>query len=234
MLSFTQFAVSSIHLGQLPSWSSIFTGLFRQYAYALCPRTPWPVERRTSEEINLPTLIGLMAAVGVLRSSGFLEEFGKLLGTVLEPAGIPSALVPLGVVRLFSNSAAVGLLLDLYKEAGCDSFAGRAASIMMSCTETVFYTMAVYFGAVHIKKTRYTLAGALLSSLVGMAVSIALAKGNLRIRHNILCHVYFRGSSHENRRDGYAHQVRRKSGSFLHSRAMACQDRRNRQDSLWR
>ena len=119
--------------------------------------------------------IGLMAAVGVLRSSGFLEEFGKLLGTVLEPAGIPSALVPLGVVRLFSNSAAVGLLLDLYKEAGCDSFAGRAASIMMSCTETVFYTMAVYFGAVHIKKTRYTLAGALLSSLVGMAVSIALA-----------------------------------------------------------
>ena len=107
----------------------------------------------------VPTLIGLMAAVGVLRSSGFLEEFGKLLGTVLEPAGIP------------------GLLLDLYKEAGCDSFAGRAASIMMSCTETVFYTMAVYFGAVHIKKTRYTLAGALLSSLVGMAVSIALAKG---------------------------------------------------------
>ena len=114
----------------------------------------------------VPTLIGLMAAVGVLRSSGFLEEFGKLLGTVLEPAGIPSTLVPLGVVRLFSNSAA-----------GCDSFAGRAASIMMSCTETVFYTMAVYFGAVHIKKTRYTLAGALLSSLVGMAVSIALAKG---------------------------------------------------------
>ena len=96
----------------------------------------------------VPTLIGLMAAVGVLRSSGFLEEFGKLLGTVLEPAGIPSALVPLGVVRLFSNSAAVGLLLDLYKEAGCDSFAGRAASIMMSCTETVFYTMAVYFAAV--------------------------------------------------------------------------------------
>ena len=123
----------------------------------------------------LPTLVGLMAAVGVLRSSGFLEDFGKLLGTVLEPAGIPSALVPLGIVRLFSNSAAVGLLLDLYKEAGCDSFAGRAASIMMSCTETVFYTMAVYFGAVHIKKTRYTLAGALFSSLVGMAVSIALA-----------------------------------------------------------
>ena len=68
----------------------------------------------------VPTLIGLMAAVGVLRSSGFLEDFGNLLGTVLEPTGIPSALVPLSVVRLFSNSAAVSLLLDLYKEAGRD------------------------------------------------------------------------------------------------------------------
>ena len=80
-----------------------------------------------------------------------------------------------GCASLFQQCGGEPLLLDLYKEAGCDSFAGRAASIMMSCTETVFYTMAVYFGAVHIKKTRYTLAGALLSSLVGMAVSIALA-----------------------------------------------------------
>ena len=118
----------------------------------------------------VPTLIGLMAAVGVLRSSGFLEDFGNLLGTVLEPTGIPSALVPLSVVRLFSNSAAVSLLL------GCDSFAGRAASIIMSCTETVFYTMTVYFGAVRIKKTRYTLAGALFSSLVGMTVGVLLAR----------------------------------------------------------
>ena len=120
----------------------------------------------------VPTLIGLMAAVGVLRSSGFLEDFGKLLGTVLEPAGIPSALVPLGIVRLFSNSAAVSLLLDLYKEAGCDSFAGRAASIMMSCTETVFYTMSVYYLTVRISKTRWTLAGALIATFAGLVASI--------------------------------------------------------------
>ena len=104
------------------------------------------------------------------------DEDPELPGTVLEPTGIPSALVPLSVVRLFSNSAAVSLLLDLYKEAGCDSFAGRAASIIMSCTETVFYTMTVYFGAVRIKKTRYTLAGALFSSLVGMTVGVLLAR----------------------------------------------------------
>ena len=125
----------------------------------------------------VPTLIGLMAAVGGSAVIGISGGIWKTAWNRAGTGGNPSALVPLGVVRLFSNSAAVGLLLDLYKEAGCDSFAGRAASIMMSCTETVFYTMAVYFGAVHIKKTRYTLAGALLSSLVGMAVSIALAKG---------------------------------------------------------
>ena len=119
---------------------------------------------------------GMRTVIGIVRSSGFLEDFGNLLGTVLEPTGIPSALVPLSVVRLFSNSAAVSLLLDLYKEAGCDSFAGRAASIIMSCTETVFYTMTVYFGAVRIKKTRYTLAGALFSSLVGMTVGVLLAR----------------------------------------------------------
>ena len=124
-----------------------------------------------------------MAAVGVLRSSGFLEEFGKLLGTVLEPAGIPSALVPLGVVRLFSNSAAVGLLLDLYKEAGCDSFAGRAASIMMSCTETVFYTMAVYFGAVQIKK-HGTHWRAPCSLLLSEWRSVLPGKGSVRIFSN--------------------------------------------------
>lgn len=109
------------------------------------------------------------AVIGI--SGGFWKAARNGAGT----GGDSICLVPLGIVRLFSNSAAVSLLLDLYKEAGCDSFAGRAASIMMSCTETVFYTMAVYFGAVHIKKTRYTLAGALFSSLVGMAVSIALA-----------------------------------------------------------
>ena len=117
---------------------------------------------------------GMRTVIGIVPT--LMEDFGNLLGTVLEPTGIPSALVPLSVVRLFSNSAAVSLLLDLYKEAGCDSFAGRAASIIMSCTETVFYTMTVYFGAVRIKKTRYTLAGALFSSLVGMTVGVLLAR----------------------------------------------------------
>jgi spore maturation protein B len=123
----------------------------------------------------LPTLVGLMAAVGVLRTSGFLDFLSGVLAGPAAFLHIPTQVVPLLLVRLVSSSAATGLLLDVFKTYGPDSRLGMMVSVLESCTETVFYTMAVYFGAVHIKKTRYTLAGALFSSLVGMAVSIALA-----------------------------------------------------------
>ena len=123
----------------------------------------------------LPTLVGLMAAVGVLRTSGFLDFLSGVLAGPASFLHIPAQVVPLLLVRLVSSSAATGLLLDIFKTYGPDSRLGMMVSVLESCTETVFYTMAVYFGAVHIKKTRYTLAGALFSSLVGMAVSIALA-----------------------------------------------------------
>ena len=116
-----------------------------------------------------------MTAVGVLRASGFLDMAAEQLGKLTEKAGFPAALVPLSLVRLFSASAASGLLLDLYKEYGTDSFIGTAASLMMSCTETVFYTMSVYFVAAKISKTRYTLAGALLATAAGIAASLLLA-----------------------------------------------------------
>ena len=77
---------------------------------------------------------------------------------------------------MFSSSAATGLLLDLYKEYGADSFLGHAASIMMSSTETIFYTMSVYFMTVKVKKSRYTLAGALLATLAGTIASVILAR----------------------------------------------------------
>lgn len=123
----------------------------------------------------LPTLIGLMVAVGMLRASGFFDLIGKLFGTVTERIGLPGQLIPLLVVKLFSSSAATGLVLDIFKTAGPDSYAGILTSILMSCTETVFYTMSVYFMAAKVNKTRYTLAGALLSTLAGTIASIVLA-----------------------------------------------------------
>ena len=86
----------------------------------------------------MPTLIGLMVAVGILRASGFLEFLGKLLGQFTSYIGFPGELVPLAIVRMFSSSAATGLILDIFKQYGTDSQIGLIASIMMSCTETMF------------------------------------------------------------------------------------------------
>ncbi len=129
---------------------------------------------RTVLEI-MPTLIGLMVAVGVLRASGFLDFISALLAGFTQWIGFPAELFPLSVVKMFSSSAATGLLLDIYKEYGTDSFLGLSASLILSSTETIFYTMSVYFMTVKVTKTRYTLAGALLATIGGMAASIFLA-----------------------------------------------------------
>ena len=123
----------------------------------------------------LPTLIGLMVGVRVLRSSGLLELMARLIGKITEPVGLPSELVPVIIVRLFSSSAATGLCLDIFRQYGADSASGFMVSIIMSCTETCFYTMSVYFMSVKIKKSRYTLAGALAATAAGMAASVVLA-----------------------------------------------------------
>lgn len=122
----------------------------------------------------LPTLIGLMTAVAVLRASGFLDWFSSRLSLLTEPLGLPSPLMPLCVVRLFSNSAAVGLLTDLYSRYGTDSVIGYTASLVMCCTETVFYTMSLYLMHVGITKSRFILPGALVSALAGIAASVWL------------------------------------------------------------
>lgn len=123
----------------------------------------------------MPTLIGLMVAVGVLRASGFLDFLAGHIGSVTKYIGFPGEMVPLTVVKMFSSSAATGLLLDAYKEFGTDSFLGLIASISMSCTETIFYTMSVYFMTAKVSKTRYTLTGALIATFAGLAASVVLA-----------------------------------------------------------
>ncbi len=122
----------------------------------------------------MPTLIGLMVAVGVLRASGFLDFLSSLTAGLMNALHFPAQLVPVTIVKMFSSSAATGLLLDLYKEFGPDSTLGVMASIMMSSTETIFYTMSVYFLAAHVRKSRYTLTGALLATLAGTIASIFL------------------------------------------------------------
>lgn len=128
----------------------------------------------------IPTMVGLFVGIGVLRASGFLEWFAEGISYMLEFVGVtdkqlPSQLWPVIFTRPFSASAATGLVLDLFENYGPDSFIGLAASLILSCSETVIYTMSVYFGSIKVCKTRYTLVGGLLSTAVGVTVSIILA-----------------------------------------------------------
>ena len=123
----------------------------------------------------MPTLIGLMVAVGILRASGFLDFLSSLIGHFTAYIGFPGELVPLTIVKMFSSSAATGLLLDIFKEHGTDSRLGLISSISMACTETIFYTMSVYLMTAKIKKSRYILTGALMATFVGLAASVILA-----------------------------------------------------------
>lgn len=123
----------------------------------------------------LPTLIGLMVGVGILRASGFLEFLGNILAQFTDYIYLPSQLVPVIIVRMFSSSAATGLVLDIFKEYGPDSRIGTITSIMMSCTETIFYTLSVYYMTANVRKTRWTLPGAFLTTLAGIIASLILA-----------------------------------------------------------
>ncbi|NDO49141.1 spore maturation protein [Lachnospiraceae bacterium MD335] len=125
----------------------------------------------------VPTLIGLMIAVGVLRASGFLDFIGGIMGHLVSliTTDFPNELISLFIVKLFSASAATGLALDIFKEYGTDSFAGLVTSLALASTETVFYTMSVYFMAAKVTKTRWTLAGALISTFAGLVASVVIA-----------------------------------------------------------
>lgn len=121
-----------------------------------------------------PTLVGLMIAVSILRTSGFLDDFSKLLVPIGNVLHIPEEIIPLAFIKMFSSSAATGLLLDIFKEHGTDSYLGFCAALMCSSTETIFYTMSVYFVSAGVKKTRWTLLGAIVASLAGIIASIVL------------------------------------------------------------
>ena len=124
-----------------------------------------------AQEMNYTTIVLNLGS----RFMGFFELLGKLIGPATQAVGLPTQLIPLLIVKMFSSSAATGLVLDIFKTCGPDSYAGMLTSILMSCTETIFYTMSVYFLAAKVTKTRYTLPGALLATLAGTVASIFLA-----------------------------------------------------------
>lgn len=123
----------------------------------------------------MPTMIAMLVAVNVLRASGFLEFLAKLLEPLTEKLHFPAPLLPLAIIKAFSSSGATGLLLDLFKEYGVDSYIGKIGSLILSSTETIFYTMSLYFVTAGIKKSRYTLAGCFVATVSGIVASVLLA-----------------------------------------------------------
>lgn len=130
----------------------------------------------------LPTLIALMMAVGVLRASGALKIFSDWLGPIMKTLKFPSELVPLVFTKIFSSSAATGFLIDIYKEYGTDSYLGILASLLLASSETIAFTVSVYFAATavkgreQVKDLRWTIRGCLVATLVSAAASVIITE----------------------------------------------------------
>lgn len=114
----------------------------------------------------LPSLIGLIVAIGVFRESGILEAFIELLKPFLDKIGLSADLFPLVMIRPISGSASLATLRDIMESCGVNSTQARAACVMMGSTETILYTMAVYTGKTNIKKLPGVLPAALTANFV--------------------------------------------------------------------
>ena len=121
-----------------------------------------------------PTMVALLVSIGIFRVSGALDFVSGLLEPVGRLLRIPAAVLPVFLVRIFSSSAATSFVLDIFKEYGPDSGIGTMVSIMMSCTETVIYTMTIYYMSVKVTKTRWTLPGAMFATIAGTIASVVI------------------------------------------------------------
>ena len=121
-------------------------------------------------------MAAMLCALNIFRDSGALGVFIKLISPVMQFLGIPKELVTLIFLRPFSGSAAMALLDDVFKTTGVDSYASFLASIMLGSTETIFYSVALYFGSIGVTKTRHSIAVAIISGVFGIAASVILGK----------------------------------------------------------
>jgi len=120
----------------------------------------------------MPSLVGLLVAVGVFKASGALEILTFLLRPVIDLLGMPPEVAPLALLRPISGSASFAFVTDIIKAFGPDTYEGRVAATMMGSTETIFYTLAVYYGSVGIKNIRYTLVAAIMADIISVIASL--------------------------------------------------------------
>lgn len=119
-----------------------------------------------------PVMIGLLLAVGMVRASGALDFLTEKLRPLFEKLGYPTELVPMALLRPVSGSGATALLTDIYERFGADSFLAKCASVLAGSTETTFYAVTMYYGAVNIKNIRHTLFAALAADVTAMVMCV--------------------------------------------------------------
>lgn len=124
----------------------------------------------------LPYLVAIIVSVSMFRASGALEVLSSVLSPLLKMFKIPVDSLPLMITRSMSGSATLGIFSDIVSSAGADSYASKLSAIIVGSSETTFYVLAVYFGAVGIKKIRYALLAGLLADLFGIVAAIAVAR----------------------------------------------------------
>src|SRR4051812_31998478 len=122
----------------------------------------------------IPFLVGMLVAISIFRASGALEFFMNLIRPLMTAIGVPTEIVPLSIIRPLSGTAALGMTSDLIATHGPDSYIGRLAAVLQGSTDTTFYILTVYFGAVGIKKMGDALKVGLLADLVGIILAIVV------------------------------------------------------------
>lgn len=119
-----------------------------------------------------PTIMGLVFAVDLLRSSGAINVICNIVEPAADFLGFPKEIVPMVLLRPVSGSGSTALLTSLYQDCGPDSFAGQVASVLAGSSETTFYAVAMYFGSIKVKKIRHTLVAALIADFTAAVMSI--------------------------------------------------------------
>lgn len=123
-----------------------------------------------------PYLLAMLVAVGVFRESRALDYFISLIKPIVKLIGLPPEVVPLVLIKPLSGSGALGIFAEILNNFGADSYIGRVSSIIIGSTETIFYTLTVYFGAVGIKKIRHTLWVAIMADMICVIMAVTLVR----------------------------------------------------------
>ena len=124
----------------------------------------------------IPYLVAIIVAISMLRASGAIELTAQLLAPILEFCHIPADVLPLTIVRSLSGSATLGIFSDIANHLNPDSYAVKLAAIMVGSSETTFYVLSVYFGAINIKKFRYAMFVGIMADIVGIISAILVCQ----------------------------------------------------------